>query len=1029
MNVSKATSILCQRTGIVVVLTVANLLFVISIGCDSTSSKGDGDSPSQLSDRPQFANAEGSLKIATRKGNWTEAYQAAEYLATNSPNGIDGLDPNVLVLMSQAAFQKDHKEQSANWLVTACGNERYANAGRVRQAMIALIGIGKFHEGISFLEQAIAQNPDQNQNRRWLFDFYIGSENRVPALRHGQALVRARQIDVELLQSMSNTERRFLDSAPLSQMVDRNPDDKRPLLGEAKKSFDQSKFDQAIATLQQITESHPKYFPAQALLGQSLSAAKRFDSIRHWASQQSPGIEDYPGYWLSLGDWADHQGQPKAALRAYIEAANCKDPDVVQIWTRMATLMVKLDSDESKNPSDEDLITADFIDAVNRRALGLGRLQQLKNRFTKTGGISQAIVIDLAKSLEHLGRLWEAEAWASIATTLPEDESVDVLGYRKSLVAKLQQDTPWQLDDEQPDFEPLRTALPLPEIESVVSAPSYSEPGLVGNLRLGQAARTVVSDRFQLEDEAQSRGLTFWGRTSETLDQPGIMLYQTLGCGGGTIDFDLDGNSDLYLVAAGGTPPNRDSEANELFRNLGGEFVACGNQCLADDRGFGQGVAIGDVNEDGFPDVLVLNYGPNRLFVNQGDGTFYESDKLLPPEPDDEWSSSAAIADLDGDGLNDIVIVNYCDTLGPVTVGCPVTGMDFMRSCSPMKFAARDDRFLHANGDGTFVDVSSKWNATLESPGRGLGIVAGDLDGQPGVEVFIANDMTANHYWGIASRSDVADQPIFSETAMLRGLAGDDRGIPMGSMGIATADIDRDGDLDLYVTNFSKEINTLHMQAASGIWQDSTSQAGLSDTTLPLVAFGTEAIDLDNDGILELVVTNGHVDLFSRGDEKALYQQPTQIFQQDRLGHFVLANVPSIGRYFANPHVGRSLWTLDANRDGLIDFAVTHQTEPTALIINQSPSQGDWIRLSLKGTRSSRDAVGSTVRITTPDQTLYSYRISGDGYQCSNDPVLHVGLGSVANQSVDVQVSWPDGQEENFVRVPINQESILVQGR
>jgi hypothetical protein len=233
--------------------------------------------------------------------------------------------------------------------------------------------------------------------------------------------------------------------------------------------------------------------------------------------------------------------------------------------------------------------------------------------------------------------------------------------------------------------------------------------------------------------------------------------------------------------------------------------------------------------------------------------------------------------------------------------------------------------------------------------------------------------------------------------------------------------------MDLYVTNFDKEYNTLHTQSSSGIWQDHTGRAGLVNDTAPLVAFGTEAIDIDNSGQLELVVTNGHVDLFSRGDEKAMYDQPMQIFRRATDGGYRPIAIASLGDYFSGNHVGRGLWTLDANRDGLVDFAVTHQTEPTALVINQCPNGGNWIRLDLKGTVSSRDAVGSTVRVETSGGSHTVFRTVGDGYQCSNDPVLHVGLGDGDDTSVSLSVTWPTGKIQRFKGIPTRQETVLVE--
>ena len=820
----------CVRLFSLVVLA-CGVVFLVS-GCDQ-SSRPPGQAEMSTADKPspaKLANPVGSLKLALRGQRWDEAWSAAEVVLKESESkgsgGAEGgarpyqdIKPETLALVAQAAHQVGRTEQSAEYLRLACMNESFANPMRVRQSVIAMIGIGQFYDSFDFLEEALAAQPKQHETRRWLFDFYIGADDRVSAVEHGQRLVLERQFDLTLLKDLSNTERRTLDADPLDQMVSRNPDDKRPLLGTAKTKFDEAKFDEAVEILSEIVAAHPEHHPSQAVLGQALAAGRRFDELEDWAASQTDGVQDYPGYWIALGDWARSKDDFASALRCFAQAANCGDPEVVQIWTRLATLLAGY--------AETDPEMAEQLQrVVNERAQQLSRFHQLKDRFNRTGEISRAIALDIAQTLVKLGRLWEAEAWSAIVTTLPEDDSVDVDQFREDLLKRLKPDSAWRVREALPDFDPLIASLPLPPIERIVSATESRRPMDASADKVGTSDQPSGGDvvDWKLEDEAAARGLAFWGRTGEMLDQPGIMLYQTLGCGGGTIDFDLDGWSDLYLVAAGGRPPNQDSAANALFRNLDGQFQSVENETGTADEGFGQGVSVGDVNEDGFPDLLVLNYGRNRLYVNNGDGTFRDASDQMPAAADDEWSSSGAIADLDGDGLSDIVVVNYCATLGPVTRPCPMKDSDVIRSCSPMLFAAMPDRFIRSNGDGSFSDATESWDAMTDSPGRGLGIVVGDLDGKRGNEIFIANDMTNNHYWSQPpTQPDGAGQGIrFSESAMLRGIGADDRGIPQGSMGIATGDLDRDGDMDFYVTNFDNEYNTLHSQSSSGTWQDKT---------------------------------------------------------------------------------------------------------------------------------------------------------------------------------------------------------------
>ncbi len=1016
------------------VLVFATLLGVVGCGSERPQpvrESGNGSSiPGAGLTQPERVNPEGTIKLAVRIQNWGKAGDATHYLLdsrsldreTGSPladlpgSQVESqpIKTDTWVAMARFAHHEGQGDRSANFLQRACETEEFASPERVRQTIIAFVGVGRFYEAMDFIEEVLRTRPDQHENRRWLFDFYVGSDDRVAAATHGRRLVLARKFDVELLNAISNSERRRFDEKPLDEMVHRNPNDKRPLLGVGKMHFDLRELPRAIGVLEEVVAAHPDYQAAQAMLGRAYAAAGQFGAIESWAKQQSAGIERYPSYWIALGEWARTRGEQAAAIRAFGEATRAKDPDVLQVWLRLATLVNEAEV--------KDLIDAETVAAVQTRARLLSEFNRHKTRFEKTGSISRAIALDLAKTLDQLGRWWEAEAWASVALTMPEDDAVDVHAFRQDLVRRLSSETPWQVDTGHPEFKLALHSFPLPEIESVVSRSLES-----GGERVAgdpPTDNTGAGPRVKMDDEALARGLEFHGHTAKVLDQPGIMLFRTLGCGGGAIDFDRDGWSDLYLAAAGGTPPERDSSPNELFRNLRGTFVPVADLAGVGDTGFGQGIAVGDVNEDGFPDLLSLNYGPNRLYVNNGDGTFTDVSARLQTQPYDEWSSSAAIADMDGDGLSDIVLVNYCEGLGPVIQTCRMNrDSDQVASCSPIKFPPAADRFLRQTGDGSFDDVTLAWLGANADRGRGLGIVAGNFDRRPGNECLVANDMTNNHYYVFGTEEA---SPKLSESAMIRGVGADDRGIAQGSMGIAASDLDLDGDLDFYVTNFFEEYNSLHLQSSSGLWDDRTSTAGLIDETLPWVGFGTEAVDLDNNGSTEILITNGHVDLFSREHEKAQYKQPLQLFRRGRGSRFEKVDSRTLGDYFRRWHVGRSLWTVDADRDGRMDVVVTHQTEPAALLMNRTEMVGNWVRLELVGSESARDAIGSIVEVRYSTGTRYLWQNAGDGYQCSNERVLHLGLGDVSDQTVDVQVTWPGGNIQHS-NVRTRRQTVLVE--
>ncbi len=299
----------------------------------------------------------------------------------------------------------------------------------------------------------------------------------------------------------------------------------------------------------------------------------------------------------------------------------------------------------------------------------------------------------------------------------------------------------------------------------------------------------------------------------------------------------------------------------------------------------------------------------------------------------------------------------------------------------------------------------------------------GDFDDSLGIEALIANDMSPNHFYdfGIGAKQSV------EEVGVVRGVAFDGAGNIQGSMGIAVADLDRDQRLDFYVTNFQREYNTYYRQSRSGGWEDQTIPFQLAQTTIPLVGFGTQAADLDHDGFAELVVTNGHIDYPAPGVEPD-YFQPFQIFRAISTKQFQLWADENCTGYLASKHVGRALWTLDANRDGLVDLAVTHQTEPVALLVNHSAKTHAWLHLSLIGTSSSRDAVGARVKVFSSTQSWVSSVVAGDGYLCSNERVLRFGLGSQSDQArLSAEVTWPAGRKEVFHDLSPKTEWLLIE--
>ncbi|MCS6977394.1 MAG: CRTAC1 family protein [Gemmatales bacterium] len=486
---------------------------------------------------------------------------------------------------------------------------------------------------------------------------------------------------------------------------------------------------------------------------------------------------------------------------------------------------------------------------------------------------------------------------------------------------------------------------------------------------------------------------------------------QIMGSGGAVLDFDNDGRLDLLLLHNAGP---QSASRFQLFRqNEEGRFVDVSAGSGLDVTGYGMGVAVGDVNNDGRVDVCITEYGRTRLFLNLGSGRFQEITESAGID-NPLWGTSAAFVDYNRDGWLDLVVGNFVLYDRSVQCRSPRGRLAF---CHPSTFPGSvaklfRNRGVDASGQVAFEDVTVT-SGLAKAPGPALGVLCADFDGDSWVDIFIANDSKPNHLW--INRRD----GTFSEEAVPRGVAVNRMGQTEANMGIGIGDVDGDGLFDLFVTHLTEETHTLWKQGPRGLFQDRTVSAGFAAPLWRGTGFGTVLADFDHDGALDAAVVNGRVSeprtAFgpeTESDFWAVYKERNQMFRNDGSGRF--QDVSLANPAFCDvPGVYRGLICADLDNDGALDLITTCIGGPVRVYRNTAPSRGHWLGVRAYDPKLRRDALGAEIVLEVNGRPMKRWANPAYSYLCSNDPRAHFGLGSV-DRVERILVVWPDGTQEFF---------------
>ncbi len=895
-----------------------------------------------------------------------------------------------IYLAAEFAIDQNERKQAIELLSSIKINSALGVQAVIAKARLS-IEVDEAINALTDLRMAIEAQPQQVelQGQLWRTLNHLGQ--REESSKVADTLCRMGAIETDQLTSLLQRNRSFPPFIP----KDDDPKDYfADGLGMARWFHSQGDLKSALEELNADQTEATRSEEEHALKGRILTELQKFESVKNWISSCNEETQRHSDFWAALGNYLLDKNQYEGAARALMEAL-IRDPTDHQSTHRFAKSLDALNRPEDAKQA-------------RYRAILLVQLRDQSKQLALNQKNKQASE-DLPEKLMELGRPFESLNWTRLS--LPEGSDQSLAGIHQQLQSLSRNGDALVMSREMSQIELKRSDF---DIQNAL-AQSLRQKSSQSEIQTADAAVMPLA-RPDLRNRATEAGLEFLWYQDYEIDLTSIPLHEVMGGGIAVADYDLDGWPDAYMAQGSGEPPLPEgTRSNLFFRNRNGRFTEVTDLNFTADRRYSSGVTAGDVNQDGFPDLWVGNLGQNRLLVNNGDGTFRDATNSLNTQ-ETLFTSSLAVADINGDRLPDLFEATYVEMESGFRL--PETDANGNTLVpSPLSFYASPDRWFENQGDGTWIP--KRIGRDVAEPGTGLGLMVCDFDADGINEIFIANDGRANHLLKINEKG------LLVNAAGVMGLAASFDGGFNACMGIASGDFDRNGLLDLHVSNFSDQSNNHYLQNQSHSFSDLAIRYGHSNWSSPHIGFGIKAIDIDRNGWLDLIATNGNIfDLSQQGES---FQMPAQIVMG--IGNrFELINMDDHSDYWEQSHVGRAMTKIDFNRDGRTDFLISHLDHPAALLENQTKTNGHWLQVELVGTSTERDGIGAKVMISEGDKQWHEWVTAGDGYLSSDEPFLELGLGAVETIQT-MTIVWPSGGRQEFHEIPTNQRLLIIEGQ
>jgi enediyne biosynthesis protein E4 len=527
-----------------------------------------------------------------------------------------------------------------------------------------------------------------------------------------------------------------------------------------------------------------------------------------------------------------------------------------------------------------------------------------------------------------------------------------------------------------------------------------------------------ISVRFT--DIRPSTGITFQQDSTQTDEK---YYLETMGTGVAALDYDQDGLMDLYFVQSAATdiykPPHPLRCA--LYHNNGdGTFTETEKAGVGGEGHYGQGVAVADFDNDGYPDLYVTGYKSAILYHNNGNGTFTDVTEKAAVKDEGGWSTSAGWLDYDKDGWLDLLVTNYIEWSPTNNLWCGERKPGYRSYCHPGNYKGQKTKLYHNNHDGTFSDVSDA-SGVGKPESKGMGVILADFNNDGWTDIAIANDSWPNFLF-INKHNGT-----FEDVSLVSGLAASEDGKYEAGMGIDAADVDGDGWQDVYITHLDFELNRLYRNNQDGTFEDATYRSGIGNRALLFSGVAMKFIDYDNDGWNDILQLNGSMlDNIQLYHSEVPYKQPLLMYRNLGKAQFKKAS-ESLGSDFIRPVVGRGLATVDFDNDGDTDIVTNNRGDLPELLRNDGGNSNHWLEVLLIGTKSNRDGIGASLKLTSQGIVQAEQAKGGGSYMSASDPRILFGLGK-RTKIESLEITWPSGKVDRLTNVLINQITAIKEG-